>query len=68
MISRALCKNQDPGEELGELEEQRERERESEQEIWGGCSKHKGLPRRSDVSRAVQPPSMRALGAWEGKL
>lgn len=65
MISRALCKNQDPGEELGELEEQRERER--EQEIWGGCSKHKGLP-RSDVSRAVQPPSMRALGAWEGKL
>ena len=29
MISRALCKNQDPGEELGELEEQRERERES---------------------------------------
>ena len=30
MISRAPCKNQDPGEELGELEEQRERERERE--------------------------------------
>ena len=69
MISRALCKNQDPGEELGELEEQREREREREreQEIERGhkrgkISGRKGEERANKEKGEVIPREIKSSG------
>lgn len=39
-----------------------------QKEVWEGCLKHEGLPRRAGMARAEQQPSVRALRAWEREL